>query len=164
MANRKHEICEHCNSQSLMSVLNQFVETVDAMDDKVMVPSRLQHMELVPQDNNNMALMQVLPTRGDDLYSHFQMINSIKAELLSGRGQRSSHAVVASESDGDTDTMSDDSSDDGTNNTAGKTAQAFRYHLQSLFGLLHQLTDTANFLGDAYENQVGGKKTKKFTI
>lgn len=155
-----------------MSVLNQFVETVNVMDDKVMVPSRLQDMELVPhpniaitEDTNNMALLPVLPTTGDDLYCHYQMINAIKAELLIGKGQHKSHAVsVASQSDGDTDTMSDDSSDDGTNNTAGKTAQAFRYHLSSLFGLLHQLTDTANFLGDAYENQIGGKKTKKFII
>ncbi|XP_045201672.2 mid1-interacting protein 1-like [Mercenaria mercenaria] len=172
MANRKHQMCEKCSSQSLMSVLNKFVETVNIMDDKVMVPSRLRDMELnqnsnmdVTEENNNMSVIPFSSGNGEDLYSHFVMINAVKNELLSGKGPLSSHRIAGtSESDGESDTLSDDSSDDGAIDAAGKTAQAFRHHLQGLFGLLHQLSDTAKFLGDAYEEQVGGKKTKKFTF
>lgn len=172
MANRKHQICENCNSQSLMSVLNKFVETVNTMDERVMVPSRLRDMELNPnsnmepkEENNNMSVLPFTSQKGEDLYNHFVMINAIKNEILSGKGHRSiSHKTVTETySDGDSDTLSDDS-DDSTGDAAGKIAHAFRHHLQGLFGLLHQLTDTAKFLGDAYEDQVGGKKTKTFSI
>ncbi|XP_060593839.1 mid1-interacting protein 1-like [Ruditapes philippinarum] len=173
MANRKHQMCEKCSSQSLMSVLNKFVETVNIMDEKVMVPSRLRDMQLnqnsnlePTEENNNMAVLPFTSGNGEDLYSYYEMINAVKGELLSGKGPLSSHRITSlSESDGDSDTLSDDSSDDGVQQDAAtKTAQAFRHHLQGLFGLLHQLSDTAKFLGDAYEDQVGVKKTKKFTI
>lgn len=169
MANREHQACDKCNSQSLMSVLNKFVQAVNAMDDKVMVPSRLRDMELNPttnmetsEENNNLAVLPFSSGRGEDLYSHFEMINAIKNEVLRGKGHRSSteEIVGLNESDGDSDTLSEESDGDA----AGKIAHTFRHHLQGLFGLLHQLTDTANFLGDAYEEQIGGKKMKKFTI
>lgn len=157
-----------------MTVLNKFVETVNTMDDKVMVPSRLRDMELSQtasgnpaEENNNMAVLPFSSGRGEDLYNYYVMINAIKGEILSGNTAKNANTSFLgnglSESDGETDSVSDDSSDEGTD-AARKTAQAFRHHLQGLFGLLHQLTDTAKFLGDAYEEQIGGRKTKKFAI
>ncbi|KAL4219770.1 hypothetical protein ACF0H5_020183 [Mactra antiquata] len=188
MAQRKNRNIENGNSQSLMNVLNKFVEECNAMDDKVMVPSRLRDMELsdltcntTSEENNNMSVLPMSSATGEDLYSYYVMINAVKGELLSGKGpsqaQLPSTEVglqtsrvgmrVIGESDGESDTLSDDCSmDDGASDsdTATKTAEAFRHHLQGLFGLLNQLTDTAKFLGDTYEQQVGGRKTKKFAI
>lgn len=167
MAGRKMQ-CENCSSQSLMTVLNNFVANVNDMNEKVMVPSRLRDMEPTPQgsievtsteENNNLAVMPMSSGRGEDLYSYFAMINAIKEEILSGK---SAHGGC-SDTD-DSDSSSDDGFEDGSTDAARKTAQAFRHHLQGLFGLLHQLTDTAKYLGDAYEEQVGAKKSKKFVI
>ena len=160
--------CDNCSRQSLMSVLNNFVSAVNAMDEKVMVPCRLRDMEVLTdnsisgasnEENNNMSVMPMSSGRGEDLYNHYGMINAIKSEILSGKSQHSS-----CESDNESDTSSDDGFEDGSTNAARKTAEAFRHHLQGLFGLLGQLTDTAKYLGEAYEDQVGTKKTRKFVI
>lgn len=166
MAGRKLQ-CENCSKQSLMTVLNNFVEAVNNMDEKVMVPSRLRDMEVLnptsidvsAEENNNLSVMPFTSGRGEDLYSYFLMINAIKSEILSGKAKNTS--CVDSETDSDS---SDDGFEDGSTDAARKTAEAFRHHLQGLFGLLHQLTDTAKYLGDAYEEQVGARKTKKFAI
>lgn len=160
--------CENCSKQSLMTVLNNFVEAVHVMDEKVMVPSRLRDMEIMSQntidvtsteENNNLSVTPISSGRGEDLYSHFLMINAVKNEILSGKSTNSS-----CDSEIDSDTSSDDGFEDGSTDAAKKTAEAFRHHLQGLFGLLHQLTDTAKYLGEAYEGQVGARKSRKFEL
>lgn len=149
--------CEDCNQQSLMNVINRFVGAVNAMDDKVMIPSKLKDMTgmEVTEENNNMDLMPV-GSDGHDLYSYYVMLNTIKKEIVSG---------TISEDDDTGSECSGDDSDDSYTDNARATAAAFRHHLQGLFGLLHQLTHTAKFLGEQYETGVGtGKKTKKFVI
>lgn len=153
--------CEDCNKQSIMNIINKFVGAVDAMDEKVMIPSKLKDM---PSENNSMDTseennnMELLPTssEGQDLYSYYVMLNTIKKEIVSGN---------ISEVDDTGSECSGDDSDDSYTDNARATAAAFRHHLQGLFGLLHQLTHTAKFLGEKYENGVGtGKKMKKFVM
>lgn len=163
---------DNAAGQSLMSVLNKFVDAVNKMDDKVMVPCRLRDMDLSQTgassgSPDDMSLLPVSSCHGEDLYNHYVMINAIKSEIINGGGpvrvteRSSSH-------DSDTDVSSEVSSEDGEEDeadTSRKTAAMFRHHIQGLFGLLNQLTDTAKYLGDAYEQQVGGfKKVKSFAI
>ncbi|KAH3810993.1 mid1-interacting protein 1-like [Dreissena polymorpha] len=176
MANRKIP-CEKCGRQSLMTALNTFVDAVNTMDDKVMVPSRLRDMELrgempnsssihrlnttLEENNNNPSPVPFSPRCGEDLYSYYNMINAVKSELITG-----TKAKTPSDSSLEMEFLSDDSSDDSlSTDPAHKTARAFQYHLQGLFSVLHQLTDTAKYLGDAYEQQVdSGRKPQKFSF
>lgn len=152
--------CEDCNQQSLMNIINKFVGAVNAMDDKVMIPSKLKDMSSdnsmdTSEVNNNTELIP-FGSDGHDLYSHYVMLNTIKKEIVSGN---------ISEDDDTGSECSGEDSDDSYTDNARATAAAFRHHLQGLFGLLHQLTHTAKFLGEKYETGVGsGKKMKKFVI
>ena len=154
--------CEDCNKQSLMNIINKFVGAVDNMDEKVMIPSKLRDMSSdncmeTSEENNNMEVSPI-GSQGRDLYSHYVMLNTIKKEIVSGNISELEASEHGSE-------CSSDESDDSTTENARATAAAFRHHLQGLFGLLHQLTHTAKFLGDKYEHDIGnGKKIKKFVI
>ena len=153
--------CTDCDKQSLMNTINKFLGAVSVMDEKVMIPSKLKDMSLDSnstvnaEENNNVALLP-MGSQGQDLYSHYVMLNTIKKEILSGN---------VSESDDMGSECSGDDSDDSYTDNARETAAAFRHHLQGLFGLLHQLTHSAKFLGEKYEGDVGtGKKIKKFVF
>ena len=153
--------CEDCNQQSLMNIINKFVGAVDVMDEKIMIPSKLKDMSSgstcveTAEENNNMDILPI-GSQGQDLYSHYVMLNTIKKEIVSGN--------ISETGDDGSDCSGDDSDDSSTDN-ARATAAAFRHHLQGLFGLLHQLTHTAKYLGEKYENDVGnGKKIKKFVF
>ena len=166
MAGRKVQPAGY-NRQSLLTTLNAFVEEVNTMNDKVMVPCRLRDMQFAEntteysEDNNNMSVLPASDCKGETLYSYYAMINAVKNEILSGHG----HEDTPEKSDSEMESSSDNDSDDGANDAARKTAEAFRHHLQGLFGLLHQLTNTAKVLGNTYEDQVGGtKKLRKFVI
>lgn len=155
-------------SQSLLSALNRFVHAVDSMEDTVMIPSRLKDVQVPreitpPQGETEQNLNPVV--EGSDLFECYSLINSIKSELMSGpiKGEEGFESDVSSE-------CSDDSEDSTASDTCRKTADEFRYHLQGLFGLLHQLTGTAKFITNKYENEVEqmnrsiGSKNASFTI
>lgn len=162
--------CTDCDKQSLMNTINKFLGAVSVMDEKVMIPSKLKDMSLdsnskensmdnnsmdSSEENNNVALLP-MGSQGQDLYSHYVMLNTIKKEIVSGN---------ISESDDMGSECSGDDSDDSYTDNARETAAAFRHHLQGLFGLLHQLTHSAKFLGEKYEGDIGsGKKIKKFVF
>lgn len=151
--------CKDCNKQSLVNTINKFLGAVSSMDEKVMIPSKLKDMALdnnsVEEENNNMSLLPV-GSQGQDLYSHYVMLNTIKKEIVSGNISESDY--IGSECSGE-------ESDDSCTENARATAAAFRHHLQGLFGLLHELTHTAKFLGEKYETDIGsGKKIKKFVF
>ena len=61
--------------------------------------------------------------------------------------------VSAGDTEEDTDSVISDTSS-GTEDSR-KVATSFRHHLRSLFGLLHQFTQTAKYLSHRYESEVG---------
>lgn len=139
-------------SQSLLTVLNKFVQAVNVMDDTVMIPSRLKDMEMgsknpeIREENNNMALMPIM-NPGTDLYSFYKLLNSIKKEIISGSpGAVEEKAVTSS-----------DSEDDTSNDSSNQTAELFRHHLQGLYNVMDQLTNTAKALTDKYETEFVGE-------
>lgn len=139
-------------SQSLLTVLNKFVQAVNIMDETVMIPSRLKDMEIgcmtenpeILEENNNMALMNTMRPE-TDLYSFYKLLNTIKKEIISGNSGEEEKSVTSS-----------DSEDDTANDSSKKTADLFRHHLQGLFTVMNQLTDTAKVLTDKYESEFLG--------
>lgn len=63
-------------------------------------------------------------------------------------------AASAVDTEEDTDSVISDNSI-GTEDSSKKVATSFRHHLRSLFGLLHQFTQTAKYLSHRYESEVG---------
>jgi hypothetical protein len=144
---------EQKQNQSLLTVLNKFVQAVNIMDETVMIPSRLKDMEIestrknpeILEENNNMALVSIMRP-GTDLYSFYKLLNTIKKEIISGNSGEEGKSVTSS-----------DSEDDTANDSSKKTADLFRHHLQGLFTVMNQLTDTAKVLTDKYESEFLGE-------
>ncbi|CAL1547206.1 unnamed protein product [Lymnaea stagnalis] len=140
--------------QSLLTAINRFVQAVDLMDDTVMIPCRLRDIpvESIPvpcieEENNNKAVIPAIPVSGD-LYHFYAMLHAIRSEITAG--------PLPNLNDEEQNDNTDDSvdGDDPIGENARKTAAAFRYHLRGLFGLLHQMTETAKFLSSRYEREV----------
>ena len=155
------------SQQSLLTALNRFVSAVNTMDSVVMIPSRLRDLEtgsdMIVEDNNNNnkdASQMMNGLNGDrtvaipsdhngmDLYKCFSMLHAIRDEIIEG-----------SRAEDDETAQSTDEGDNDETTTSRKTANMFRYHLRGLFSLLHQLTNTAQYLGSRYERDVTQNQT-----
>lgn len=142
--------------QSLISALNKFVEAVDTMDETVMIPSRLRDLDIpastsseINTHNNNMAILP-FGTNRSDMYSFYLMLNAIKQELVSGYRNADEPTECSPKVEGSATA----SNTDNHSEQARKTATAFRYHIRGIFTLLKQLTGTANYLTQTYENDI----------
>lgn len=129
---------------SLLTVLNNYVQAVDDMDETVMIPSKLKDMEItsnpeITVENNNKALLPTV-TPGTDLFSFYRLLNVIKQEIITGP-----------QSDDEEEEAHDG---EQTDTAARKTAAAFRHHLTGLFNVMHQMTETAKYLTNRYETEV----------
>lgn len=140
------------DGQSLLGAVNRFVQAVDAMDGTVMIPCRLRDIPAdsvsipsVREENNNKALIPVLHLNGD-LYQFYVMLHAIKSEIITGpNSEEDNSSVLIDEKTNDSDPVSEN---------ARRTAASFRFHLRGLFGVLHQMTETANFLSSRYEREI----------
>lgn len=142
------------DGQSLLSAINRFVQAVDAMDDTVMIPCRLRDIMVdtiavpnVREENNNKAVVPAMSLNGD-LYHFYVMLHAIRSEIIAGPNiNKDEHNI---------DSFTDDkiNENDPISENAKKTAASFRYHLRGLFGVLHQLTETAKLLSTRYEREV----------
>lgn len=157
MERRQNSTTDVVGQQSLLTALNRFVSAVNAMDEIVMIPSRLRDLEaasvpeiLAGDDNNNSANKTVaIPSThtGMDLYRCFSMLHAIRDEIIDG-----SRPDDEDQSNGLSGEAGEEVDDEAA--ASRKTANMFRYHLRGLFSLLHQLTATAQYLGSRYERDV----------
>ena len=150
-------------SQSLLTALNKFVQAVDAMDERVMIPSRLKDMEVaagerpqIQEQNNNMALLPTMQS-GTDLFGFYRLLNTIKTEIVTGTNSE--------EEENDTGVQEGEMQSDD-NDTSKKTAKLFKHHLGGLFNVLHQMTETAKYLTTKYETEIGdpGRPFSSFAV
>ncbi|KAK3603746.1 hypothetical protein CHS0354_023359 [Potamilus streckersoni] len=157
MASENNGIMMINGQNSLLVTLNKYVAAVNNMNSRIMIPSRLRDMEVttetrpeISEENNNMALLPTVAP-GTDLYNCYIMLNAIRAELINGESR----------------IRADIEFEEETADAARKTAAAFTYHLRGLFNVLHKLTETANYLGNKYESDVGsssGASLSSFAI
>uniref|UniRef100_T1J4R9 Mid1-interacting protein 1 n=1 Tax=Strigamia maritima TaxID=126957 RepID=T1J4R9_STRMM len=176
---RDHEPSEF-SQQSILSAMDRFVQAVNNMDDTIMVPSRLLDMPY-ESDGTSTGETTVVPraVMNTDLYSFYNMLNSIKTELIWGaangspagpkasasttngkkaQARRASTISLHSCSDSDMESESSTEFDSGLefDEQSVRIANAFRQHLSGLFHSLHQLTESANYLTSRYQEVVGG--------
>ncbi|XP_064456290.1 mid1-interacting protein 1A-like [Ornithodoros turicata] len=163
-----------CSQQSILSAMDRFVKSVNNMDATVLVPSRLRDMDLT----DKMGRAPPSNLTHTDLYSFYNMLNDVKNELLWGPSTAASSAVIpmpsmmrppakhtrqpSDDSLGSTGSTSDTDSDvDSVVTDRGESlehslhlAAAFRHHLQGLHAILHQLSDSADYLTCRYQEEV----------
>ena len=150
-ASMKVESTQH----SLLSVMNRFVHAATNMDETVMIPSLLRDMKVegAPESASNAtqekSLVPLEDMQETDLHSFYMMIKDVKAELI--RGPRPLENYAGSDSDQEGSTSGSQNGDDVTK----ETAKAFRYHLTGIFNLLQQFTDTAQYLTNRYQEDLG---------
>jgi len=159
MSNTERKNSDGVCQQSLLSALNRFVQAVGVMDETVMIPSRLKDMEIsmsdqpetnIVEENNNMALMPTIKP-GTDMHCFYKLLLTIKDEIITGNNQTGEEVTEDSE---------------GTEHAkecAKKTAALFRHHLGGLFSVLHQMTETAKYLSNRYETEVGDNSSKSLS-
>jgi len=141
------------SQQSLLTALNRFVKAVENMDDTVMIPCKLRDIpieslpNILEENNNSKAVIPAHHLNGD-LYHFYAMLQALRSEIIAGPQSQSEEEVC------DNDEISTDRDQDPIHESARKTASTFRFHLQGLFGLLHQMTETAKFLSSRYETEV----------
>lgn len=72
-----------CSQQSVLSAMDRFVKAVNNMDSTVLVPSRLQDMDV---SNENSKFSRCLPAdlSNTDVYRFYIMLKDVKNELLWG--------------------------------------------------------------------------------
>ncbi|GFR20489.1 hypothetical protein TNCT_213601 [Trichonephila clavata] len=72
-----------CSQQSVLSAMDRFVKAVNNMDSTVLVPSRLQDMDVI---NENSKFSKCLPPglNNTDVYRFYNMLKDVKNELLWG--------------------------------------------------------------------------------
>ncbi|XP_054716593.1 mid1-interacting protein 1-B-like [Uloborus diversus] len=72
-----------CSQQSVLSAMDRFVKAVNNMDSTVLVPSRLQDMDV---GNENSKFSGCLPAglNNTDVYRFYSMLKDVKNELLWG--------------------------------------------------------------------------------
>ncbi|KRZ91625.1 Mid1-interacting protein 1A [Trichinella sp. T8] len=137
-----------CTTRSIVKALDNFLTAVQRMKDTVMVPSRLIDMTTSvgelrealnsPQEPNALvAIPSNMVTSSFPLYSFYQMLQMIRNQLVSG--------PEADDADSD---------ENGADEQCRHLSHAFQQHLQGLFSVLRQLTDTANYLTKRYQDEV----------
>ncbi|KRX93183.1 Mid1-interacting protein 1A [Trichinella pseudospiralis] len=137
-----------CTTRSIVKALDNFLTAVQRMKDTVMVPSRLIDMTTSvgelrealnsPQEPNALvAIPSNMVTSSLPLYSFYQMLQMIRNQLVSG--------PAADDVDSD---------ENGADEQCRHLSHAFQQHLQGLFSVLRQLTDTANYLTKRYQDEV----------
>uniref|UniRef100_T1J372 Mid1-interacting protein 1 n=1 Tax=Strigamia maritima TaxID=126957 RepID=T1J372_STRMM len=177
---RDHEPSEF-SQQSILSAMDRFVQAVNNMDETIMVPTRLLDMSCQADEGSNLGETSMVPrvVMNTDLYSFYNMVNAIKTELIWGAAKEdkapkasasstngkkaqdrreSTISSVHSGSDSDVESDSSTEFDSGLefDEQSVQISNAFRQHLTGLFNSLHQLTESANYLTNRYQEVVGG--------
>lgn len=136
--NNMSNMRDESSTKSILTTMNTFVKAVNEMEDTILIPSRL--LDMAPESKEDpKAIVPIESGNGqnNDLFAFYQMLNAIKQELVQGPTD-----------EGDPDAP-------GHDDQSSKVAKAFRHHLQGLFGVLKQLTGSANFITSRYQEEIG---------
>lgn len=165
------------NAHSILGIMKNFIDSVNEMDETVLIPSRLMDIKMGNSESMLMAngshdyedlSMSVIPTSLRDssskpmphdevsLHTYYAMLKAVKQELARGP---MSEELVAEE---------DESLDAESTRLQRATARAFREHLRGLFSILSHLTSVSKHLMTTYQQETGDQqsclKPKTFTV
>ncbi|GAB6029219.1 hypothetical protein CHUAL_004987 [Chamberlinius hualienensis] len=164
--------------QSVICAMDRFVDAIDTMNDTILIPARLMDIACEDEQFNDIGY--------DNYYHCYNMLNTIKTELLWGGG--GSHnggeaqlvpsssnrrrlsitsSISFSDSDADSDSViSESSTSSSTSATSSSSVSMLspetiirnlRHHLFGLSDALNRLADSAIALTCKYQEEIGGR-------
>jgi len=146
------------NDNTLLGAVQRLASNVSVMEDAVMVPSRLIGVDSqqVKDVVVNHQCAENSVDHGTDLYMYFNMLKSLKYELVRGSSPlRSSPngSSASSTSGGSVSSVenSEDESDDERNMETDQTIQLFRMHLKGLVDVMNRLSDSSQLITQTYQ-------------
>ncbi|KAI1289624.1 Mid1-interacting protein 1-like [Halotydeus destructor] len=137
-----YETSSNCSSESLVFAIERFFKSVNTMSSVVMFPSKLVDIEDEPSDTE---VEPALSSASSDcsvnsssectnLFQVFNMLVTAKNDLVWRRDDPSGPGAQLAE------------------------AEQFKYHLESLYALLHNFSNMADHLTDKYQSLPGIKE------
>lgn len=160
------------NDHSLLGAVERLASNVEIMEDAVMVPSRLmglnsEHVRTaVSNDQHNTKSID----HGTDLYMYFNMLKSLKSELVRGSSPfQSSHhqssASLSPTSSGSSSSSTEDSEDEGEcqerNMETKQTIDLFRMHLKGLVNIMNQLSNSSQIITKTYQKSIDDERNEQ---
>ena len=144
---------QHSSTTSILATMNSFVKAVNEMDETILIPSKLQDMEAGSLSKDGGDTSTALVSRSDfnnkdgdgmspDMLAYYHTLNAIKTELVHGPNT-------------DDEDEDDEMTEQQQQDPSFQASKAFRHHLQGLFGVLKQLTGSAQFLTSRYQEEIG---------
>lgn len=152
-------------SQSILGIMKNFIDSVNEMDETVLIPSRLMDINmdncgsmLMDNDDSTRTSMSVIPTSTSalpsstkevsndqvSLHTYYSMLKAVKRELARGPVNESELSE-----------LEDETLDEESARLQAETARAFREHLRGLFSILSHLTDVSKHLTTIYQQETG---------
>lgn len=160
-----------------MKTLDNFIVSMNHMSDVVMVPNRLKDIEVknpsaesADKPRAHTALVPVASAdtsnaQDPDLFSFYRMLQCVQHELCFGSDElhvkrASSSGGSSGRSSGAESPLESDLESDGDlteirDPRAHQLATNFKIHLQGLADVVNQLTLTADFLSERYQEDMG---------
>jgi len=150
-------------AQSILGIMKNFIDSVNEMDETVLIPSRLMDISMencesmLDDESRNMSVIPTSTTTSTttpssneqvSLHTYYSMLKAVKRELARG-------PVGESE----LNEMEDESLDEESARLQAQTARAFREHLRGLFSILSHLTNVSKHLMTIYQEETGDQHT-----
>ena len=168
-------------AQSILGIMKNFIDSVNEMDETVLIPSRLMDIKMdncdsMLETNANgdvVSNLSVIPTATSltngttpttmssepvSLHTYYAMLKAVRTELA--RGPMTEEEINAEE---DETSLNPESA-----RLQADTARAFREHLRGLFSTLTHLTNVSKQLTNIYQKETGDHqsclKPKSFVV
>jgi len=164
------------NNNTLMGAVQRLASNVAVMENAVMVPSRL--MGLSSEEVKNVVVKDDTPEisidHGTDLYMYFNMLKSLKSELVRGSSPfrpspnfSSTSSTISTASSGSSTSSVVDSEDEGDgeerNMETTQTIELFRMHLKGLVDIMNRLSDSSQMITKTYQKSFVDEETTTTT-
>ncbi|XP_041482643.1 mid1-interacting protein 1A-like [Lytechinus variegatus] len=151
-------------SQSILGIMKNFIDSVNEMDETVLIPSRLMDINMdnchsMLMDNDDSSTMSVISTSTSasspqvpsdqvSLHTYYSMLKAVKRELARGPVEESELSE-----------LEDETVDEESARLQAQTARAFREHLRGLFSILSHLTNVSKNLMTIYQQETGDQQS-----
>ena len=162
--------------------IDRFTEAINAMNEAVLVPSKLKDIEVSESDSTEEIEFEIAPKT--DLYQYYAMLNNVKDDiynglsigdeiLVNGTNNGTNHSTCSNNnvSNGRWDRQQSDeafnsltsfsslsASLDGEpvsfEDRANQLMSVFMQHLQSLYGILQHFTKAAEYITKRYQDEI----------
>jgi len=156
---------------SLLGAVSRLASNVAIMEDAVMVPSRL--MDLNSENVRDVVCNERHATTTidqTDLYAYFNMLKSLKSELIRGvspsqTSRQQSPASSTLSSTGSSSSSTEDSEDEGEgqqrNSETKETIDLFRMHLKGLVDIMNRLSDSSQLITKMYQKSIDDERNEQ---